>query len=67
MTVKIGNPRGKICLMLDKGEAIDLAYKYGLDDWGAKELLQAVELAYPESTDLDERPGLRIVVSERRP
>lgn len=67
MTVKIGNSRGKICLYLDEGEAIDLAYKYGLDDAGAKELLDAVERAYPETTELDERPGLRIVVSERRP
>lgn len=45
--VHIGNNRGKIALWLDETEAIDLAYKYGLDDLGSKELLNAVEVAYP--------------------
>jgi hypothetical protein len=59
---RIGNPRGRIALYLDEVEAIDMAYKYGLDDEGAKELLAAVERAYPETDELDERLGLRIVV-----
>lgn len=49
--VHIGTNSGKIALWLDETEAVDLAYKYGLDDLGAQELLKAVEVAYPKEYD----------------
>jgi hypothetical protein len=47
----VGNPRGRIAVWLDEGEAIDLAVMYG-SDGAYDELMQAVERAYPhERTD----------------
>ena len=63
----IGNGRGRIALWLDETEAIDLAYLYGLNDLGAKELLDAVERAYPSVEDEEDRPGIRIAVTMREP
>lgn len=60
--VRVGNTRGRIALYLDETEAVDLAYKYGLDDEGAKELLAAVEAAYPEAAESEPRLGIAIVV-----
>lgn len=65
MVEKIGNPRGRIALYLDESEAIDMAYKYGLDDAGSVELLAAVERAYPPESD-EPRLGIQIRVSDRR-
>lgn len=47
--VEIGS--GKIAVYLDESEAIDMAHHYGLDDGFSKDLLKAVEIAYPKQED----------------
>lgn len=46
--VEIGSAHGRIALYLTETEAIDLAHLYGLDDIGAREIMEAVEKAYPK-------------------
>lgn len=62
--VHIGNPRGRIALWLDDTEAIDMALHYGPGDGAYRELMEAVEKAYPAELN-EPGPGIRIVVSER--
>ena len=45
---KIGNAHGRIAMYFDWAEAIDLAEHYGPGDAAYKEILDAVERAYPE-------------------
>jgi hypothetical protein len=49
--VEIGNARGKIAVYLDETEAIDLAYLYDPRDVAHRELMEAVEVAYPKERD----------------
>ena len=49
--VEIGSADGRIALYLTETEAIDLAHLYGLDDIGAREIMEAVERAYPKSDE----------------
>jgi hypothetical protein len=49
--VHIGNARGKIAVYLDETEAIDLAYLYGPRDDAYRELMEAVETAYPKEDE----------------
>lgn len=63
--VEIGNPRGKIALLLDESDAVNLAEVFGPSDLAWKELMDAVEKAYPPETEDEDSPGLIITVSER--
>ena len=49
--VHIGNASGKIAVYLDETEAIDLAYLYGPRDDAYRELMEAVEIAYPKEDE----------------
>ena len=48
---RIGNPRGRIAVYLDEREAIDMAEHYGSHDLFSKELMDAVERAYPKGDE----------------
>ena len=52
-TQHIGSAHGRIALWLTESEAIDLAHLYGLDDIGAREIMEAVEKAYPAALGED--------------
>lgn len=47
--VHVGNPHGKIAIWCDETEAVDLANHYGPSDDFFREVMDAVEKAYPES------------------
>lgn len=49
--VRIGNPQGRIALYLDDTEAIDIAEFYGPRDYAYRELMDAVERAYPKEEE----------------
>lgn len=54
--VECGNPRGRVALLLDETEAVDLIerWPWGRTDRGRQELALAVERAYPQEADPDE-------------
>lgn len=64
--IEIGNAHGRIALFLDETEAIDLAGMYGVQDGAYREIMDAVEKAYPpEPPDDEPRPGISVRVSVR--
>ena len=62
----IGDLHGRIAFWMDERTAIDLAVLYGPRDLAYREIMDAVERAYPPPDD-EERLGLRILVSLRPP
>lgn len=64
--VEIGNAHGRIALYLDEREAIDLAEHYGRSDEAYRELMEAVEKAYPPPSD-EPSLGVSIYVRTEEP
>jgi hypothetical protein len=63
--VKIGNSHGRIAIYCDETEALDLAAMYTYPDGFGREILDAVERAYPPESNDEERFGLTIMVELR--
>jgi hypothetical protein len=66
-TVEIGDADGRIALYLNERSAIDLAYLLHSDDLGHRELLDAVEKAYPDTEDEGLGLGIRLGMGEHGP
>lgn len=47
----IGNPNGLIAIWCDESEAIDIATHYLWPDEFGREIMQAIERAYPKRED----------------
>ena len=57
--VHIGNPRGRIAIWCDESEAIDLAHMYGVRDLFYRDIMNAIEEAYPKQPEGGETPDDR--------
>ena len=52
--IHIGNPNGRIAVWCDEDEAVELALVYGPRDGFYREVMDAVEQAYPKPDPADE-------------
>lgn len=50
LEVHIGNAKGRIAIWCDESEAIDLAMIYGPGDGFYREIMAAIEMAYPKES-----------------
>lgn len=65
--VEIGDADGRIALFLNEQSAIDLAHTFGPSDLAYRELLDAVEKAYPPVDEDAPRLEIRLVARPRLP
>lgn len=62
--VHIGNARGRIAIWCDESDALEMASRYTYPDEFGREILEAVEQAYPKEVEDDEpRLGIFLTVS----
>lgn len=53
--IHIGNPDGRIVIWCDENEAIDIASHYSYKDGFHREIMEAVEKAYPKEPEHEEK------------